>query len=274
MKPMKTVLPRSLLILAFVAACAFGVSLRAASVDSPELLQARSDLVDLFKRGQTDEDNGVKQLRAKIAALEFIAQNSPADATTQSRLITVNFSGGPFSALIAATEKSSPGVFNVVGEKADLAIELPPFSVRNADVSSLASALTAMLQPRGYMLASNGRTQNQSSVFTLRKLFSYEAANLDRPSVFQSVQLAPYLQNQSVDDIVGAIHAAWELDPKHPASALNVKFHPPTGILLVSGPGEALIVVQAVLGQLSRSTDQSPKKNPANPSPSPAVDKK
>lgn len=271
---MKTSLPRSLLVLLLAVACTFGVSVRAASADSPELIQARSDLVDLFKRGQTDEDNGVKQLRAKIAALEFIAQNSPADPSTQSRLITVNFPGGPFSALVAATEKSSPGAFNVVGEKADLAIELPPFSVRNADVSSLASALTAMLQPRGYMLASNGRSQNQSSVFTLRKLYSYEAANVDRPSMFQSFQLAPYLQNQSVDDIVGAVRMAWELDPKHSPKALDVKFHPPTGILLVSGPGEAISVVQTVLRELRRSTDQSPKPIQLPAGPSPATEKK
>lgn len=272
---MNTPLPRLLFVLLLATACSLGIPARAANADSSELLQARSDLVDLFKRGQTDEDTGVKQLRAKIAALEFIAQNSPADANASSRLITVNFPGGPFSALVSATEKSSPGAFNVVGEKADLAIELPPFSVRNADVSSLAAALTAMLQPRGYMLASNGRTQNQSSVFTLRKITSLEAQNIaDRPSLFQSFQLAPYLQNQSVDDIVGAVRTAWELDPKHSASALNVKFHPPTGILLVSGPGDATMVVQTVLRELRRSTDQSPKPNQIPAGPSPATEKK
>lgn len=244
--------------------------------ETPELAKARADLLDAYSRGRHDDDNEVKQTKAEISRLEYIGAHTPAKSEDSAQIISVDFPGGPASALIAAIAKSSGASgFNVIGEKADLAIDLPPFSVRNADVSSLASALTGVLQPRGYVLATNGRLiPGQSPVFTLRKLYSYEAANLeDRTSLFQSFQLGPYLEYQSVDDIVGAVRAAWELDPAHNPGALRLKFHPPTGILLVSGPNAGINAVQTVLGQLRRSTEQFPKSN-QKIAPPPPTEKK
>lgn len=241
--------------------------------ESPELAQARAHLLDDYNRKMDDDSNDVKQTKQEIARLEYIAAHTPAKADDSAQLVTVDFPGGPVSALIAAIQKfSGAGGFNVIGEKADLAIELPPFSMRNADVSALASALSGVLQPRGYQLVPNGRSQ--SPVFTLRKLFSYEAANFeDRTSKFQSFQLGPYLEYQSVDDIVGAVRTAWELDPTHNPGALRLKFHPPTGILLVSGPPSGIEAVSIVLGQLRRSTEQFPKSNQKT-TPPPTAEKR
>lgn len=246
----------------------------AANVDSPELLRARADLVEEFKQGRTDDNNTVKQLRARIAALEFIDQNSSSPQSVSTQLINVTFPGGPFSALVAATASAEKNgsTFNVIGEKADLSIDLPPFAIRNADANSLAVALDGLLQPRGYTLRQTGRpVPGQAPVFTLRQLSSVETAYeksqiAQRTGQFQSFQLGSYLGEQSVDDIVGAIRTAWELDPSHNSASLRLKFHPPTGILLVSGPPEGVVVVQAILRELRRpspppapKTSDSPK---------------
>src|SRR5687768_4647108 len=148
-----------------------------AAADAPELKEARARLLEAYQRGQTDEDHNVKQLRAKIGALEYVAAAQVASGHEMAgRSISVDFPGGPASVLVAAISKSDrDNSFNVIGEKTDLAIELPAFSVRNADPAALASALNGILQPRGYILAPTGRVNpGQSPVFTLRKLSPYE----------------------------------------------------------------------------------------------------
>jgi hypothetical protein len=236
-------------------------SVRIAAADSPELAEARARLLEAFQGGQTDNDNQVKQLRAKISALEYVAAARAAsggDSTPKS--ITIDFPGGPASALVAALAKSDrESGFNVIGEKADLAIELPAFSVRNADPNALAYALNGILQPRGYVLAPSVRTAiAQANVFTLRKQSPYEMDHRAQGDL-QSFQLAPYLTNQSVDDIVSAIRTAWELDPARAPTALRLKFHPPTGILLVSAPRDGIAIVMTVLKELRRSDSPNPK---------------
>lgn len=242
-----------------------------AAADPSELAEARAQLLEAYRKGRTGEDNHVKQLRAKIEALEYVAAHTPPDAPeSEQRLITVDFPGGPISALLAATEKSSPSGFNVISEKADLAIELPPFSVRNAEPVELANALTGILQPRGYTLTSSYRpTSGRAPVFTLRKLGPYEGrADPRLLPQFQSFQLGPYLEHQTVDDIVSAVHTAWELNAAQSPDTLRVKFHPPTGILLVSGPQQGIYVVENILRQLRRNPDPTPKLVPKSGSPS------
>lgn len=246
----------------------------AAAADSLDLAEARAQLLEAYKRGRRDSDNEVKQLREKIAALEYIA-NAKASSVPEPapKLINVDFPGGPMSALLAAINKDGGG-FNVVGEKSDLAIELPPLSLRNADAASLASALGGFLQQRGYFLGGAGRpVPGQSPVYVLRKLSPSEsdARNIAQ---FQSFQLAPYLEHQSVDDIVSAIRAAWELNPANKPDQLRFKFHPPTGILLVSGPQMGIHAVQTVLGQLRRASEQNPKSNQKSGQPRPAAEKR
>ena len=235
-----------------------------AQTESAELTQARARLLADYERGQHDDDNDVKTAKAEIARLEYLASH-PRPQAESAHLLTVTFSGGPISALIAAADKSSPDGFNVVGEKADLALELPPFSIRNADPSAFAGALDGVLRQRGYTLQMNSKgLPGQAPVFTLRKLASFEMRGDQSP--FQSFQLASFLESQTVDDIIGAIRMAWELDTNHKPDGLRLKFHPPTGILLVSGPPEGINLVESVLKQLKVSAKPGPK--PVAPSPS------
>jgi hypothetical protein len=247
---------RASLVLLALACC----SARVSAADSPELAEARARLLEAFQSGQTDNDNNVKQLRAKIAALEYVAAaRASVGGDAASKAITIDFPGGPASALVAKLEMFRENSFNVIGEKADLAVELPPFSVRNADPNALAYALNGILQPRGYVLAPSVRTAvAQANVFTLRKQSPYEIDHRAQGDL-QSFQLAPYLTNQSVDDIIGAIRTAWELDPARAPTALRLKFHPPTGILLVSAPRDGIAIVMTVLKELRRSDTPNPK---------------
>ena len=237
-----------------LAICALSIAAPfATAADSPELTEARARLLEKYEQGSTDEDNAVKQLKAKIAALEYVAAAKASPATGSSpRAVNVNFPGGTFAEFIAAANKGGHDGFNVIAEAEDLKLQLPSLSIRNADPDALATALDALLQPRGYLLDRTSRTQpGQAPVFVLKK-----GSRFRRDSSFHSFQLASYLEHQSVEDIVAAIRMAWELDPKHDAASMQVKYHPPTSILLVSGPEEAIRVANAVLGQLRKSSPE------------------
>jgi hypothetical protein len=151
---MKSSRPLCFLILTAVLSCA---ACHVSAADSPELVEARSRLLEAYQSGQTDNDNQVKQLRAKINALEYVAAaKATMGAASHPPLISVDFPGGPASALVNAISKTDrDNSFNVIGEKADLAIELPAFSVRNADPASLATSdaeLLASLQDRSVVM--------------------------------------------------------------------------------------------------------------------------
>jgi hypothetical protein len=231
------------------------------SADSPELEAARAKLLELFQNGKTDTDDQVKRQRAEIAALEYIATAKPPTlARVKFPLVNVDFPGGPASMLLAGINQDKNSGLNVIGEKSDLAVELPPFAIRNTDGHSLARALDNFLRQRGYTLQGGG-TQNLdvSPVFVLRKLTAHETG--PGGAMFQPFQLSAHLEQQSVDDIIGAIRAAWELDPANAPNALRLKFHPATGILLVSGPNHGIQLVGSILSQI-RKKDGPMKANP------------
>lgn len=202
----------------------------------------------------------------RLAAADTV-EPSKATVTTfaEPKSVNLDFHGGPLGSLLVLMSRENSG-FNVIGEKVDLNVELPPFSLRNANPTSVATAVGGILMPRGYMLQpAGGIAVGQLPVYYLRKLSPNEVQQAGL-SQFRSFQLGQYLEQQSVDDIVGAIRAAWELDPAHVATALRLKFHPPTGILLVSGPTEGVYTVETVLTQLRRGPDAAksgPKPPPA-----------
>lgn len=259
---------------AVLAALSLGAAVHAATPpESPELTEARAKLLELYQRYKSDEQEAVKAQRARVSALEYIAAaGAESAAQPTSKSVDVQFAGGTVTALMAAIEKAGGGI-NIIGEANDLAIELPPFSLRNADGASLATALDGLLRARGYVLQGSGRPEiGKASVYVLRKQSLYERSSINsgNESRFYSFQLNPYLEFQSVDDIVGAITTAWELDPARARAALNVKFHPPTGILLVSGPSQAIDMVNNILSQLRKSPPTLPAVFPgADPTPAP-----
>jgi len=220
---------------------------------------------------------------AALLAIPFVADAQtpnpvvvPPSATLQSvnpATISVEFPGGTISQLIAAIAKGQSGPMNIIGEQKDLATVLPPFSVQNAHPQLFAQALNQLLEAHGLVLTGGAPTSGTREVYTLRR-----NPGMNRYlSAFASIQLAPFLEHQTVDDIVQAIHLAWELDPTHDSNSIRLKFHPATTILLISGPQEAIeIANQVVMGTLRRATEEKTKGNAKSgtTSSSPAAEKR
>jgi hypothetical protein len=174
--------------------------------------------------------------------------DQPRRAAIDPRMITIDFPGGTLSELLASLASPGNGTLNVVGEKADLGVDIPSFSIRNAEPAALASALNRVLGPKGLNLDQSQSGNHSNAVYVLAKWRSAQSG----PTLFESFQLAPFLENQKVDDIVGAIRAAWELTPGNKPDALQLKFHPATTLLLASGDPRAVDVARKVISTLQR----------------------
>jgi hypothetical protein len=206
----------------------------------------------------------IQELENQIAARAAQAGESPArerkPTAVNPGLISVDFPGGTFADLLKAITNSGGVAFNVVGEKAVLATDLPAFSIRNALPLSVAAALNQLIAPRGLNLLNPGNYSPEVYVLSERR-----PASFNEPVVFDSFQLASYLEKQGIDDIVGAIHTAWELNSVHKADALQLKFHPPTKLLLVSGSPEAVNIARQVVSTLMGAPEKGPITNSATP---------
>src|SRR6185503_16005861 len=130
------------------------------------------------------------------------AATTPAASQNQlanEKTLTVDFPGGTITQLVTQLSQIGGRTLNVLGDKADLATQLPPFSLRNADPAALAAALNMFLASRDLQLMQSSGHEN--GVYVLRGLSRPMGIE---PSVFDSFQLAPYLEAQSIDDITGA----------------------------------------------------------------------
>jgi len=191
-----------------------------------ELTEARAELEALQKR-YADTHPQVVEQRAKIEKLQKLAP----------QLLNLNFPGGSLETLIAALHGPDNGSFNVIatGQPTGFSIDLPSFSLRNANWVTVGTVLDHFLGPRGYRLAFvSGDTESpekaRSVVYTLDRLAPPGELNRAPELEFESFQLADKIYgDQTIESIVDAIRAAWELEPSHAASALRIKFHPPTG---------------------------------------------
>jgi hypothetical protein len=194
-------------------------------------------------------------------ALSVRADENKTPAPEQRPLISLDFPGGTISDLIVAIEKADGGrPINVIGDKTAFATEVQAFSVRNADRFGVIEAISRWLDDRqGVVFRQTG-----DGIFLLEKVPSPQHLLPNGESTFfASFQLNPFLSDtQTVDDIVGAIRAAWELDPDHDPAALRIKFHPPTGLLLIAGPPEASTITYSVLKNIkivSKSQNPPPQ---------------
>ncbi len=155
----------------------------------------------------------------------------------------------------------------MIGDPADMATSLPAFSLQNASPDLFARSLGQFLESRGLHLIPSGYSVPGTKDVYVVQRFSSKSPRQMSGDAFEPIQLAPYLAEQNIDDIIGAIRAAWELDPGHDAAALRLKFHPPTSILLVSGPGEATNLALKVVGSLKRRTPEHVYAPVSNPEP-------
>lgn len=206
-----------------------------------------------------------------LAAVGSTAEPTPppkpqVSSSVVPNLLTIDFPGGSVAEFIAMIGKSREQSFNVIGEKTEMNTALPPFSIRNVDAAGLANALNTLLVQRGLTLMRAG-----SDVYTL----SRGDPNDSQLTAFASFQIAPYLQEQSVEDITAAIRLAWQLNPSHDKKALELKYHPPTTLLLVAGSPAAVGVAEHVISSLKPLVPKAPAaERELPPAPSPPVQKK
>jgi hypothetical protein len=172
----------------------------------------------------------------------------------QQILLSFDFRGGSIKQFLALLAKVNVVSLNVItSNPADLEVELPPLSLRNASTNTIIGVLGNLLDPRGYNLRYiDDSREGNAAVCVLTKRPGAVVETQVRPTVFESFPVGQYLSEQSIDDIVGAIRAGWELDPAHDKDALKLKFHQPTSILLVSGPPEATFISGKIISQLKR----------------------
>ncbi|MBL9176286.1 MAG: hypothetical protein JNL10_22275 [Verrucomicrobiales bacterium] len=78
--------------------------------------------------------------------------------------------------------------------------------------------------------------------------------------------LEPFLERNSVEDIITAVKTGWDLDGKKERPTL--KYHDETKLLVASGDSSQVEMIQAVLANLGR---QGPKARPVPPAAPPAA---
>ncbi len=262
------------------------------------LAEARAELEEL-KQTFTETHPRVREQRARIAALEgavrppqpggqprgpMPGQPMPPQPPGQPgphpqpwggpfpphfKPISVDFPGGTLNDLLALIAKNPEVSLSVInaGEPADLATPVPAFVLRNTTAPTILQVLARLLNPRGLELSPVSGDDNSVVALLVRHDPARPGPVRAPPTEFESFQLGPFLGETSVDDVVAAIRTAWELDPHHDASALRLKFHPPTSILLVSGPREGLSMAMKIISQLKPSTKIRPDSSPRPPSP-------
>lgn len=211
-----------------------------------DLLTQQDKVGALPKEGQLELAN----LRSEYANLQ--------DETRYQ--LNIEFPGGPLSDLLEAIKGPvslnviSPGSTNLIKT-----VELPAFALRNANLLTLTKVVVNLVETQGYKVQIVDDSHHNRLIAMLSKPGGASAPTTS-PAAFESIQLDGHLQSGlTVDTIVEAIRTAWELDPKNDREALKLKYHPPTKILLVSGPIQAIIVTKTVIGSIGRK--------PANATP-------
>lgn len=218
------------------------------------LLQAIDTLAQQEKLGQLppEAQTHLNNLRSEFKARERDRQY----------LLNIEFPGGSLSSLLDAVNADNFASLNVISPgSADLlkAIELPAFSLRNARLATLTKVVGNLVEMQGYKFQIVDDSSPNHFVGMLSKPGQAPAPST-APVAFESIQLEEYLQpGLTIDNIVDAIRTAWELNPKNDREALKLKYHPPTKILLISGPTTATNVAKSVIFSL--------RKKPANATP-------
>jgi hypothetical protein len=188
-------------------------------------------------------------VRAEEFQLEFTA------SLEESSALNVDFPGGPLSELLASMPKNKSVAFNLVGEKEDLATTLPPLSLSFVSPETLVATLNRILNPRGLSIsqsrAGNYDPYGRGVVYVLQRAVNPDAGLSPDAPRFRSYPLHDYLtEKQTIDVITDVLRSAWQMLPNAKPEALVLKFHPGTELLLVSGPQEAISVVETVLRKL------------------------
>lgn len=178
---------------------------------------------------------------------------SAAASDKSAALLTLDFPGGTLADLLALMDKTGGApTINVIGDKAALSTQVQGFTVQNADRDGVLRAIGQLLRGKGVTLE-----QVDRGMFIVRSDGQPKEPRWARGrtgAIFDSFPLAGIVdEQQSVDSIVDAIRAAWTLNPAHDVNALQIKYHPATKLLLISGPPEAVEITRQIVRSLHES---------------------
>jgi len=220
--------------------------------ETPELKIA----IKQFELAQNKHNAGAannEQLIGLQGSVENLQQYSPYQFSLRSN-------GGSLRELAAKISMSGEFDFTIVnaGEPSDLEIPLPAFTLRNVSWVTIVEVLDNFLMSRRLQLRIAG-SENSRDVVASRSIICVLRRMDPLPSTqppssgFDSFQLTDYLSSQqTVDTIVDAIRTAWKMDPARTDSALQIKYHPPTNLLFVSGPEPAVAIARQVIAGLRK----------------------
>jgi hypothetical protein len=169
----------------------------------------------------------------------------------------LDFPGGTAGDLVHAIEHASGKPLNMVIPTEAAKTELPPLKMRGVTVSELFQALESassnthsrLIYPLHGGAIDRTATYHFSTPAPIRdeSVWSFSSYTSDSVPACRFWQLAPYLENYTVDDITTAISTAFKLlgEP-----APTISFHKDTRLLIAVGQESRLQLIDSVLQQL------------------------
>ena len=179
--------------------------------------------------------------KEKVAAGEADSSNN-GELRTQSTRVTLEFPGGTLGDLRNHLPASPAEPFNLIVSDEFASLPVPAFSVRDADSSALARALTHHLYSYGVKIESMDLVNAGAPVYvTFSESGSYsQAGNL----LLRSLSMEP----AEAARLSSAVQNAWKaLSKSDVVYGAVIRYHPETRQLFVSGPSSAMAALDEVL---------------------------
>ena len=158
----------------------------------------------------------------------------------------LDFPGGSVTDLLQAIEKSSGRVPNViVGDAADK-VKIPPLRVRRIKLSELFISLRE---------AGAGDWRGMPPPPFTTWALAHRDPRLPFPDAVDEYvnvfNIQPLLANRDIKDIVAAVQVTLEMEKNAGGLAAQLKYHKETQLLIVSGTGRQISMVNEVLRALA-----------------------
>ena len=252
---------------------------KSANAKLPPIKVSDMDVVRLFKTLQENSRKYGRDHTDLISQFGFYTlDNAPSDNSLwtftvyekQSSLtqFSLDFPGGTPAQLIKAIEKAMNKRINVIINKDDESVELPPLKMEDVYLPQLFTALE--VASRKTVAVSTSSMMGSYSQFTTS--YGFKSADdmsdtavwyfhVERPSmppvvstqkISQFYSLAPYLDRGfTVDDITTAIQTGWKMSGETAPPELN--YHKETKLLIAFGEPDKLKTIDNVLRTLPSS---------------------
>jgi hypothetical protein len=179
----------------------------------------------------------------------------------------IDFPGGTPKALVAAIEKAMGKPLNVIINKEDENVELPPLKMNDVYVPQLFAALEAASQkvvavstylgnysqyPTSYGFKSAGNNNSDTSIWYFHAEIPSLPPMVATEKACKFYSLATYLDRGfTVDDITTAIQTGWKMAGNTPTPELN--YHKETKMLIAYGEPDKLKTISDVLQTLPQT---------------------